>query len=231
MKRSDIARRRLDNQRLTHPSFTTPAEVVRWFGAIQSQDLRGSLYAIGLRMRDATEALVDQAIADRSIVRSWPMRRTIHCMAAEDARWMIRMLAARGLARMQSYHRRMGITAEHLRRAGKVFESSLAGNQQQTRTELYQRLNADGVPTDMPDGQTRGLHLLCHWAQAGLICLAARQGRQPTFALLEDWTRPWWNSRRSTSARTLLQPSGTLPGGRASPWPKPNAPCISPAIS
>ena len=65
---------------------------------------------------------------------------------------------------------------------------SLADDQQLTRTELYQRLNAAGVSTDMPDGQTRGLHLLCHWAQAGLICIAARREKQITFALLEDWT-------------------------------------------
>ena len=188
MKLSDIARLRLENQRLTQPSFTTPAEVVRWLGAVQSQDLTASLYAIGLRMRDATEALVERALADRSIVRSWPMRRTIHCMAAEDARWMLRLLAPRGIARMQPYHRSMGLTDDELRRAAKVLETALAGDRQLTRAELYQRLNAAGTATDTPDGQTRGLHILCHWAQAGLICIAARQGKQPTFALLEEWT-------------------------------------------
>lgn len=188
MKSSEIARLRLDHQRLTHSSFTTPAEVVRWFGAVQSQDLAGSLYAIGLRMRHATEALVEQAIASGSIVRSWPMRRTIHCVAAEDARWMIRILAPRGITRMEPYHRRMGITAEHLRRSGRVLESALGANQQRTRSDLYQRLKDAGVPTEMPDGLSIGMHHLCHWAQAGLICLAARQGKQPTFALLEEWT-------------------------------------------
>ena len=188
MKPSDIARLRLDNQRLTHPSFTTPAEVVRWFGAVQSQDLPASLYAIGLRMRTATEALVESAIADRSIVRSWPMRRTIHCMAAEDARWMLRTLAPRGIARMQPYHRSMGLTDNELHRAAKIFETALSRDRQLTRAELYQRLNAAGILTDTPDGQTRGLHILCHWAQAGLICIAARKVKQPTFALLEEWT-------------------------------------------
>ncbi len=188
MKRADISRLRLHNQHLARPSFTTPAEVVRWFGAIQAQDLAASLCAIGLRMRNATEARVEQALADRSIVRSWPMRRTIHCMAAEDVRWMIRMLTPRGIARMTPYHRKMGITNRDLDRAAKVFETALAGDKQLTRTELYQRLNAAGVRTDTADGQTRGLHLLCHWAQAGLICIAARKGKQPTFALLEEWT-------------------------------------------
>src|SRR5215469_11533915 len=120
MKRSDIARLRLANQLLTHSAFMSPVEVVRWFGAIQSQDLPASLYAIGLRTSHATEALVEHALADGSIVRSWPMRRTIHCMAAEDVRWMIRMLAPRGIARMKPYHRAMKITDEELARAGKV---------------------------------------------------------------------------------------------------------------
>ena len=188
MKRSDIVRMRLSNQRLTRPMFTSPVDVVRWFGAIQSQDLPASLYAIGLRMRHATEEIVGGALADGSIVRSWPMRRTIHCMAAEDVRWMVRMLAPRGIARMKPYHRAMGITDEELARAGNVLESALAHDTQLTRAELYQRLNVEGVTTKTPDVPERGLHLLVHWAQAGLICFGARRGKQPTFALLDGWT-------------------------------------------
>ena len=188
MKRSDIARRRLANQHLTRPTFTRPVEVVRWFGALQSQDLPASLYAIGRRMRHATEALVESALDDRSIVRSWPMRRTIHCMAAEDVRWMIRLLAPRGIARMKPYHRAMGITDDDLARAGNALESALARDTQLTRAEIYERFNAEGVATNTPDVPMRGLHLLVHWAQAGLICIAARRGKQPTFALLDDWT-------------------------------------------
>ena len=190
MKCSDIVRLRLENQGLTRRVFTNPVEVVRWFGAIQSQDLPASLYAIGLRMRHATEAIVESALADGSIVRSWPMRRTIHCMAAEDVRWMIRMLAPRGIARMKPYHRAMAITDDDLARAGSVLESALGRGTQLTRPELYERLNAEGVATRTPDVAERGLHLLVHWAQAGLICLAARRVKQPTFALLDDWTPP-----------------------------------------
>lgn len=179
---------RLANQGLLRNSFISPIDVVRWFGAIQSQDLPASLYAIGLRMAHATEAIVERALGDGSIVRSWPMRRTIHCMAAEDVRWMIRMLAPRGITRMKPYHRAMNITDEDLARAGKVLESALGRNARRTRTELYERLNAEGIATSTPNLPMRGLHLLVHWAQAGLICLAARRGKQPTFALVDDWT-------------------------------------------
>src|SRR3954453_16166363 len=113
-KGSAIARLRLANQRLSGAVFASPVEVVRWFGAMQSQDLPGSLYAIGLRMTGATEAMVESALTNGSMVRSWPMRRTIHCMAAEDARWMMRMLAPRGMARMKPYHRAMKITEDDL---------------------------------------------------------------------------------------------------------------------
>jgi hypothetical protein len=188
MDRSEIMRLRVANQCLAGSAFTRPDEVVRWFGAMQSQDLSASLYAIGLRMRQATEDLVERALTNGSIVRSWPMRRTIHCMAAEDARWMIRMLAPRGIARMQTYYRAMKITDEELERAGKILESALARNTRLTRPELYERLNAEGVATSSTQAPMRGLHLLVHWAHAGLICLAARRGKQPTFALLEDWT-------------------------------------------
>jgi hypothetical protein len=99
---------------------------------------------------------------------------------------MIRMLGPRCMERMKPYHRAMGISADDLARAGKVFEATLAG-MPLTRPELYQRLNDAGVATKTPGVPMRGLHLLVHWAHAGLICIAARQGKQPTFALLEEW--------------------------------------------
>lgn len=178
----------MQNQRLLRPAFGNPAEVVRWFGAIQSQDYAGSLYAIGLRTRGACEADVERAIAQGSIVRTWPMRRTIHCVPAEDAGWMVRLLAPRQIARMDPYYRKMGITTRELERAGKVLHNALAGGRQLARAELYGELNTAGIATDGRPGVGRGLHLITHWALEGLICIAARKGKQPTFALLDEWT-------------------------------------------
>ena len=67
------------------PRSTTPAEVVRWFGAVQAQDYRGALWAVGQRLPSATEADVEHAVASRAIVRTWPLRRTLHFVAATDA--------------------------------------------------------------------------------------------------------------------------------------------------
>lgn len=178
---------RLSSQQLIRPSLRRPVDVARWFGAIQSQDPAASSYAIGLRMREGSESAIERAIAQKTIVRTWPMRRTIHCMAAEDAGWMVRLLAPRQIARMATYHRKGGITDRDLESAGKVLHSALAGDKQLTRAELYGELNAAGIATDEHAGMMRGMHILTHWAQAGLICIAARKGKQQTFALLDEW--------------------------------------------
>lgn len=181
---SDIAHQRLANQHLSRPDFGTPAEVVRWFGAVQAQDFLGALYAIGLRMPDATQQLVEKAVADRTIVRSWPMRGTIHFMPSEDARWMLELLAHRQTVKFTGMYRRVGLTPEIVARAGEVFAKALQGGRQLTRKQLYEALAEAGIETQ---GEMRGLHLLGYWAQEGLICLGPRVGKQHTFTLLEEW--------------------------------------------
>ena len=86
---TDLQGQRLRSQHLTRPDFAAPADVVRWFGAVQAQDYPASLYAIGLRLRLGTEAAVEEAINRGSILRTWPMRGTLHYVPPEDARWML----------------------------------------------------------------------------------------------------------------------------------------------
>ena len=187
MTLADIAALRLHNQRLAHPDLKTPADVVRWFGAVQAQDFPGALYAIGLRMPSATEASVEQAIADKMIVRSWPMRGTIHFMPAEDARWMMRLLAPRYNVKAANNYRKAGLTPRIMAKAGKLLANRMSGGRLCTRQELYEVLGASGIKTGMQGTEQRGLHVIGHWAREGLICIAARRGKQHTFALLDEW--------------------------------------------
>src|ERR1051325_4953824 len=95
-----IAHRRLFNQHISSPTFDKPCEVVGWLGAVQAQDYLGALWAVGLRMRRAVEADIERAVADRTIIRSWPMRGTLHFVAAADIRWMLELLTPRIVAGM-----------------------------------------------------------------------------------------------------------------------------------
>ena len=174
---------RLINQRLLQPSFETPAEVVRWLGAVQAQDYLGALWAIGCRLPGATEESVERAIGERTIVRTWPMRGTIHFVPAEDAHWMVKLIADRVNGRVQSIYRRLNLDETALAHSQEVVTQALQGGKLLARKDLYARLDEAGIGT----GDGRGLQIVGHLARLGLICFGPRQGKQPTFVLLDEW--------------------------------------------
>ena len=180
----EVARLRLARQRLVGEGFASPADAVRWLGVVQAQDYAGSLWALGLRVRDATEATIEAAIASRSIVRTWPNRRTIHYVAADDARWVLAITGPRMIAmHAGTLERHFGIDRALLARARKTVTRALRGGPPMPRGKLYERLEADGIPI----GDARGLHLVVRLAQEGLVCLGPRSGKQATFVLFDEW--------------------------------------------
>jgi hypothetical protein len=192
-------RQRLLNQQLVRPRFGAAADLVRWFGAVQSQDYRGGLWAIGQRLRGATEVDVENAIAARAIVRTWPMRGTLHFVPPEDARWMLRLLTPRVLARGASRYRQLGLAAADFSRARRILERSLEGGRRLTRPAAYAALARGGVS---PEGQ-RGIHILGHLAQQQVLCFGPREGAQPTFVLLDEWVPRPANPSREEALATL----------------------------
>ncbi len=174
---------RLSNQQILHTRFETPVEVVRWMGAVQAQDYAGGLWGVGLRMAKALESEIEDAIAARSIVRTWPMRRTLHLVPAEDVRWMLRLLASRVITGSAGRYRALGLDDAAFARSRTLLSLALAGGKRLQRQDAYAVLERGGVS---PAGQ-RGIHILSHLAQQGLICFGPREGRQLTFVLLDEW--------------------------------------------
>ena len=179
----NIAQQRLRTQRLTGPGFATPADLVRWLGAVQAQDYAGALWALGLRTTGATEASVEQALTDCTIVRTWPLRGTLHFVAAADVRWMLTHFAPRTLKRAALRFRQLELDERTFARSARLFVKALEGGRQLTRPTMYALLERAGIET----AGNRGLHILWRCAHDGLICFGAREARQQTFALLEEW--------------------------------------------
>ena len=120
----NIGRLRLANQYIARPLLDDPAAVVHWFGAVQAQDYLGGLWALGLRTRGATEASVERAIERGAFVRTWPMRGTLHFVAAADVRWMLTLLTPRVIAATASRRRQLEIDEDVIRRSARVAESA-----------------------------------------------------------------------------------------------------------
>ncbi|MCF7221742.1 winged helix DNA-binding domain-containing protein [Marilutibacter chinensis] len=171
-------------QHLVGAQADDPHAAVRRLLAVQAQDYGAALWAVGLRTRAADAATVESAIAAGRIVRTWPMRGTLHFVAAEDVRWLQSLLAPRALARDSARHEReYGLDAKVLATCRRVLERALRDGGPVSRPALYEALETAGIAT----GNSRGLHILYRLATEGLICQGPRLGRQPGFVWQEAW--------------------------------------------
>jgi hypothetical protein len=179
----NIAHQRLYNQHINHALLAKPGDVVAWLGAVQAQDYLGALWAVGLRTSKAVEADIERALADKSIVRTWPLRGTLHFVAAADVRWMLDLLTPRIIKSSAVRFQQFGLDDRVFARSRAVFERALAGGRQLPREAMYQRLEAARISA----AGGRGLQILFRLAGEGLLCFGARQGKQQTFTLLDEW--------------------------------------------
>lgn len=173
-----LAKHRLAAQRLIGSTFTTVVEAARWMLAIQAQDLPGAKWALGLRAPGTTLADVDAALANGELVRSWPMRGTLHITPAEDLRWMLALMTPRILDALGKRQRELGLDAKSLAKARAVAEKVLPGKPH-TRQELFAALDKAKLNAD----PHRGYHILHYLAQTGAICM----GPADSYVLVDEW--------------------------------------------
>jgi hypothetical protein len=176
---------RLASQRIGASGLSSPGDVVRWMLAMQAQDLPGAKWSVGLRAPQTSEATVEAAFDSGAIVRSWPMRGTLHLVPADDLGWMLELTAPRALRSAASRRAALGIAEADAEHAREIAVASLTGGRALTRDAILASIAAGGVTTE---GQ-RGYHLLWYLAQTGTLVLGAAQGRQQTFTLLDEWVR------------------------------------------
>jgi hypothetical protein len=174
---------RLNNQRLSSSKLGRAVDVVRWFGAVQAQDFNAAKWALALRMREATDAAIEEAFNKGEILRTHVMRPTWHFVAPEDIRWLLELTAPRVNLRCGPNYRKFELDAALFKRSNKIFTKALQGGKHLTRPTLKSMLNADGIyVTD----SVRLAHILLRAELDGVICSGPRIGKQFTYALLEE---------------------------------------------
>jgi hypothetical protein len=186
MTNADLTSLRQLNQQLSQPQLSSAGAVVAGLAAMQGQDYAGVKWSIGLRLPGSTDADIEQAFADRSIIRTWPMRGTLHVVAAADARWLLALVAPRLLTANAAYYRKYELDAPTLTRIRQVLIQALQGGRQLTRPELTNALAAAGIQAD-------GIRLSLILQNAGLeqlLCFGLRRGNEHTYTLLDEWLPP-----------------------------------------
>jgi Winged helix DNA-binding domain len=182
-----------------------PATVLRDVVGLQAQVL--SAAALGLRARgaglhqsDVTRALND----DRSIVRSWLMRGTLHVVATEDIRWLVQLLGPVFARAGATRHTQLGLDDDLKTRGVAALRRILADAGPLTRYELVDRLHGKDIALD-PKTQAP-IQMIALAAMQGVLCVGPeRNDGESTYVLLDDWVPPALTLTREAALAELAR--------------------------
>lgn len=159
----------------------TPAELVGWLGAVQSQDYPLGTWSIAQRLRTKRPD-VDRAVAEGSILRTHVLRPTWHFVARDDLRWMQMLTSPRTLAAMRHYDRQNGIDAAVIARSTRAIAGAIGRHGHLTRRAIADALSRAGFASSpLLVGQ-----LLMHAELGTVVCSGVPDGRRQTYALVDE---------------------------------------------
>jgi len=215
----DVRRARLSAQRLHRPDRpSTVAGVVAALLAVQAQDIAAAPLALRARSRRLTASDVASAREDRSIVRAWGPRGTLHLIANSDVDWLVPLVNAgtAGSLRRLAQEGVVGEPDELVR----VTERSLRGAGPLTKPEL-----ADALAKLGREARGQGIvHLAGLAAARGLVVLGPDRAGKPTYVHAEDWLgrrlRPERDRARALAelARRYLRAHGPAAPADLATW-------------
>ncbi|HTN99967.1 MAG TPA: winged helix DNA-binding domain-containing protein, partial [Microthrixaceae bacterium] len=191
----DIRRLRMRNQWLTPRHDTTAVDVVEHMGALQSQELWSGHWSIASRSKGIDLQAIHDATVDRQILRTWPMRGTIHFVPAADAHWMLEATNATAFTGVERRREFLGLSETDALAAVEVLREVLSDGKALTRTECVKVLDDAGLIKD----PSHAYHLLWFASQNGATCIGPQEGKEQTFVHLDNWV-PNQNERSHDEA-------------------------------
>jgi len=153
--------------------------------AVQAQDYPAAKWALGVRSPGTTRAHVEEAVDAGLIVRSWPMRGTLHLVPARDLHWMLNLSTRRLVQGAKTRHAQLGLTQDILESARAVACEALSGGRELSRADFLALLASHGIDTSAQ----RGYHMIWFLAQTGTLCWGRQVGTQQVLVLLDEWVR------------------------------------------
>lgn len=172
-------------QLLPRPSaIRHPVDVVREAGPVQAQEPRAARLAFRARGGGLLAADVDRArTEERSLLRAWLMRKTVHLIAAEDAGWMLDVFAERLVGWSRRRMADLGLDAGGQERALAIVRREVDARGAVSRPEVVERLVEAGFET-APEIK---YHLWFVATLEGGLCLGPDRGGQTCLVRTADW--------------------------------------------
>jgi uncharacterized protein YcaQ len=165
-------------------SVRDPVEVARATAGIQAQDQFAARLSFRSRTRRLSAADVDRArTEERSLLRTWVMRITIHLLPADDASWMLPLFEPRIESWSQRRLEQLGVPPRTQQRATREIARMLEVDGPVTRPEVIDRLASVGIELD---SYARG-HIVGLAVASGIACLGPDRASRTCLVRREDW--------------------------------------------
>ena len=178
-----VAQQLVDRQPSTAAAVS---RVVRARVGVQAQEPVAARLALRARCQGLTAATIDAALSqERSLVRTWCLRGTLHLVAAEDLAWLLALLAPRLIQAGARRRAELGLDSATGRRGVDALARMLRIEGPLSRPEIAARLAALGIPTA---GQAT-FHLISLAALEGVACYGPDRDGEATFVALDEWIR------------------------------------------
>ena len=179
-----LPRLRAATQLLHRPtSARDPVEIAREIAGAQAQDVYAGPLTFRSRSRRLTAADITRArTEERSLLRTWVMRTTVHLIPTDDAGWWLPLFEP-GIERWSRRRlSQLGMPAGEEDKALRVIAKALEDGPL-TRPEAAERVVEAGIELNE---HTR-LHVIGLAVTSGIACLGPDRGKTTCLVRREDW--------------------------------------------
>jgi winged helix DNA-binding protein len=180
-----LPRLRAAAQLLHRPrSIREPAELARAIAGAQAQDVYAGPLAFRSRNSRLTAADITRArTEDRSLLRTWVMRMTIHLIPSDDAGWWLPLFEPMIDRWSRRRMEQLGLPAQKHDTALAVIARGLEREGPLTRVEVRERVAAAGIELN---AQT-GMHIALTAVTSGIAFLGPDRGAKICLVRRQDW--------------------------------------------
>ncbi|HEY8471539.1 MAG TPA: winged helix DNA-binding domain-containing protein [Natronosporangium sp.] len=172
----------------------TASEIVSRLCGVQAQVWSAAEVAVALRQSTPDRDSVNRGFADRSLMKTWAMRGTLHLLKPDEAGAYLSVLETAGFWLKPAWQRAAGITPRQVdeltERAAAILDGAVL-----TRDQLVTEIVADKRFAGMADRLRSGWgQVLKPLAWRGVLCHGPNQGNKITFTSPAS-RYPDWGSR------------------------------------
>ncbi len=179
---NEISYSRIQNQQIEGSKYQSAKDLVMWMGAMQAQDFAMAKWAIGLRLSNSTEHLIETAYNKGEILRTHIMRPTWHFIAADDIYWMLELTASKIKSRMKTNDRRFELTDSNYLKTNQIIEKQFIKEKYTNRIGFANAFANEKINIE----ENRLSHILMRAELDGIICSGPIINNKLTYCLLEE---------------------------------------------